>query len=188
MRRYDALRRLPRPSIIVANHNSHLDTIVLFTMLPLPLIRHVRPVAAAEYFLKNPLLAWFALRVMGIVPIMRAVAKDADPLAECSFVLQQGGILIFFPEGTRGEPERFKTFKNGIAHLARRHPDVPIMPVYMHGLGKALPKGEVILVPFFCDVFVGEQMDWHTHGSEFMRILDERMRHLADEGNFATWD
>lgn len=176
------------PAIIVANHNSHLDTMVLVTLLPLHLLPNVRPVAAMDYFMRNRLLAWFALNVVGILPISRKRETGSDPLANCSTSLDSGNILIFFPEGTRGEPERMADFKRGVAYLAERHPDVPIYPIFMHGLGKALPKGEALLVPFFCDVFVGEPMHWTGSRESCMNELEGRMQALASGGRFPAWE
>lgn len=183
--------RLPRqgPAVIVANHNSHLDTMVLMTLFPLRLLPKLHPVAALDYFLSSKLFAWFTLRIVGILPIKRTVQRgDDDPLAPCRRALAEGRVLIVFPEGSRGEPEQMQAFKGGIARLAESNPSVPVVPIFLHGLGKALPKGEAILVPFFCDVFVGEALCWNGDRRGYMRQLDESMRRLAGEGNFPSWE
>lgn len=177
------------PAIVVSNHNSHLDTLVLMTLLPWPLLPRLRPVAAKDYFLCNRLLAWFALNIMHIIPLQREIVdRHQDPLDECSNALKDGHILILFPEGSRGAPEQMGTFKSGIAHLAKRHPDVPITPIFLHGLGKALPKGEALLVPFFCDVFVGTPIQWTGDRQSFMHALDQAMIGLSEEGHFPAWN
>ncbi len=177
------------PAIIVANHNSHLDTMVLLSLFPASLLTRVRPVAAIDYFMKNRLLAWFALHIIGIIPLQRQLRKsEGNPLAACHQALEQGQILILFPEGSRGTPEQLSRFKTGIAHLAEDHPQVPIVPVFMHGLGKALPKGETVLVPFFCDIAVGSACYWNHDRSQFMTSLDAQMRELAQLINIPEWD
>jgi 1-acyl-sn-glycerol-3-phosphate acyltransferase len=183
--------RLPTrgPAILVANHNSHLDTLVLMTLLTPKLLPRVQPVAAADYFLRNKLLAWFALNIIGILPIKRKrESKADDPLAPIVAALRQGQILIFFPEGSRGKAEQLTQFKTGIARLAEHCPDVPVIPVYLHGLGKALPKGASMLVPFFCDVFVGKPLTWNGDRSGYMNLLSDTMHELADAGQFPTWE
>jgi len=167
------------PAIIVANHNSHLDTMVLMTLLPFGKLHDIHPVAAADYFLRTRFLSWFALSMIGIIPLSREIrASHHDPLAEASAALEQGKILILFPEGSRGEPERMGELKGGISHLARRYPEVPVIPVFMHGLGKALPKGEGLLVPFFCDVFVGEPVYWPGERQQHIDMLTESFKSL----------
>ena len=190
-------QRLPEkgPAIIVANHNSHLDTLVLMTLLPPGQLGRIRPVAAMDYFMKDRRLAWFAKNIINILPIARRPGRNrsdsgcnANPLAECQAAVQREEILIFFPEGTRGEPEQMAEFKAGIARLAEACPEVPVIPVYMHGLGKALPRGEFLLVPFFCDVFVGDAVQWQGDRKQYMAELDATMHALASEGNFQPWN
>lgn len=176
------------PAIVVANHNSHLDTVVLMTLFPGKLLRIVRPAAAADYFLKNPLLAWFSNHIMAILPVTRGGGGKGRPLEHVEAAIKNGEIVILFPEGSRGNPEERQTFKKGIAYLAKDFPDVPIVPVFMHGLGKALPKGEALFVPFFCDVFVGEALRYGGDIDGFMQGLEETMSALAAEGEFPSWD
>jgi 1-acyl-sn-glycerol-3-phosphate acyltransferase len=182
--------RLPKsgPAILIANHNSHLDTLALMSLYPLSQLHRLRPVAAMDYFLRNPLLAWFATRIIRIIPLHRTVkAGQQDPLAEGVEALQRGEILILFPEGTRGEPEQMGELKTGIAHLARRVPQVPVVPIFLHGLGMALPKGEALLVPFFCDAFIGQPLQWGGDRDSFMRQVNGAMTRLAEESGFSEW-
>ncbi len=183
--------RLPKsgPAIIVANHNSHLDTMVLMTIFPIKLLDKLRPVAAENYFLKNPFLAWFSLNILNIISLKRQnLSARENPLLNCSEALSNGDILIIYPEGSRGKPESLSTFKSGIAHLARSHPDVPIYPIFMYGLGKVLPKGEALLVPFSCDIFIGEKIYWTGSKQKFMDLLNQSIKDLASEIKFSSWE
>lgn len=183
-------QRLPvnGPAIVVANHNSHLDTMVLMTLLPARLLPKVQPVAAADYFLRNKLVAWFALNIIGILPLSRKPKKGEDLFAGVHQALNDDRILILFPEGSRGEPEQMAYCKQGIARIAEKHPQVPVIPIYLYGLGKALPKGEAIFVPFFCDVFVGESIKWSGDRKTFTREVEQAFQQLSDEGQFAEWE
>lgn len=172
------------PAIIVANHNSHLDALALMSLFPQNVITKIHPVAAADYFFKNRWLKWLALNVVGIIPIDRNPSTSArDVLAPIFAALDRRDILIFFPEGTRGEPESFGKMKNGIASIITERTNVPVIPVFFYGLGKALPKGEIILVPFFIDAFVGEPICWPGNRQEFMAKLNAAMGELQAKAN-----
>ena len=175
------------PAILVANHNSHLDTLTLMALFPLRDLHLLRPAAAADYFLANKYLSWFASTIINIIPLARGGVKK-NPLADLEAALDRDEILILFPEGSRGEPEQRAEFKRGVAFLAKARPDVPVHPVYMHGLGKALPKGSFFLVPFNCDVMAGEALSWTGDAASFMEGLETRMNALAADGHFQPWE
>lgn len=183
--------RIPRsgPLIVVANHNSHLDALVLMSVFPSYLWSHLRPIAAADYFLENgPVLAWFACRILQIIPVQRQhPGGKRQFLEDCSSALDRGQILILFPEGTRGKPEQLSTFRSGVACLAKRHPQVPIVPIFLHGLGRALPKGSLLLVPFICQVRVGQILHWAGHKQGLIEQLRHQLQNLAQEDYLPTW-
>lgn len=187
IRNYERLQQ-SGPLVLIANHNSHLDTLVLMSLFKGKSFRHVRPVAAGDYFLKNKLLSWFSTKVMNIIPIERKMTKDFKGMFEPILnELDKDGIIILYPEGSRGEPEKLSKYKSGIYYLMRERPDVPIQPVFMHGLGKALPKDSFILVPFFVDIFVGEPFRFISSRKVFMDEVTVRLNNLRDEGNFKEW-
>lgn len=168
------------PAIIIANHNSHLDTLVLLSLMPLCQIDRVRPVAAADYFLKNRAIAWFSLCLLNILPLDRNnTGRGADPLAEGSAALDRGEILIVFPEGSRGSAEVMGKFKGGVARLKERYPDVPVTPVFLQGAGKALPRGEIVLVPVVVDAVVGPPVVWTGNRATYTQLMEDSVRSLG---------
>ncbi|WP_223668486.1 lysophospholipid acyltransferase family protein [Kangiella shandongensis] len=189
--RYQNEPILPKggPAILIANHNSHLDTMVLISLLPLKILHKVQPVAAADYFLKNRFMSWFALNIIGILPIERqGKDKSVNPIEQCAKALDSGKILIFFPEGSRGLPEQMTDLKYGVVKLAERCPKVPIYPIYMHGLGKTLPKGDALFVPFFCDVVFSEPMTYEANSKNFYENVKSRFNDLQDSVKLPKWD
>lgn len=173
--------RLPLrgPAIVAANHNSHLDILALLSLFPLSAIHMVQPAAAADYFCKNAMIKWFALNLVGIIPVMRGGSKgDCDPLDDCYRALEQGKILVIFPEGTRGEPEQMAELKCGIWYLAKRFPEIPVIPIFMRGLGKSMPRGASIPIPMFGSMAIGRALHGNLEKSVFMAQLKERFHQL----------
>lgn len=181
--------RLPDhgPAIICANHNSHADTAILLSIFPPKALARVRPVAAADYFLTNPALSWFARRMIGITPISRAVARGEDILQPARDALARGDIVVVFPEGSRGRPEEMGPLKAGVARLAEAFPDAPVIPVWLQGAGRVLPKGAFIPVPMNCCVLVGEPLHWTGERQVFMNSLKDALAALGAEAPPLRW-
>ena len=183
--------RLPKegPAVLAGNHNSNLDALAMMSLMPLRLLPKLRPVAAMDYFYSSGLRSWFADNIVGIIPVKRGSGKEGgNPLKLAEEALDRGEILVIFPEGTRGEPETLQAFKKGIGHLAHARPDVPVVPVFMHGLGKALPRGSMLLVPFNVIVSVGEPLYGTDTYAEFVSKLERAMGALAVEEKLPVWE
>jgi len=173
----------PDPVIVVANHNSHLDTPLLLSLFPLKRLSRLHPVAAADYWLSSPLKRFVAETFFGIVPITRGGKGAGDPLEGLHATLARGHSLLLFPEGTRGEPEVMGRFLGGAARLAAAHRDVPVVPVHLRNAGRSLPRGTFLLVPFICDVTVGAPLRFPESASskEIQTAIEDTVRELAGE-------
>jgi 1-acyl-sn-glycerol-3-phosphate acyltransferase len=145
--------------IIVANHNSHLDTMSLMAAIPREIIHKVKPVAAGDHFGKTKLKGKLTNYFVNALLIKRDRDKENpenDPIYQMIQELDKGYSLILFPEGTRGEPEQEQPFKKGIGIVLSQRPEIKYVPVYMKGMGKALPKNESLIVPFNSILKFGE--------------------------------
>lgn len=150
----------PRSRVYFANHRSHADFVLIWTILPGPLRRLTRPVAGADYWLRGGLRRFIGERVFRAVLIDRKpVTRDADPIAVMAAALDQQYSLILFPEGTRNTSEEaLLPFKSGLYHLARARPDVELVPVWIENLNRVMPKGEFVPIPLLCTVTLGVPM------------------------------
>ena len=176
------------PAIVIANHNSHLDTLLLLSLFKTKLLHRLRPVAAADYFLKSGFSAWISLNLIGILPIRRDRKRgEKDPLNACYRALERGDILIIFPEGSRGAPEEMSSFKTGIARIARQFPKVPIIPIYIQNAGRALPKGKKVPVPLVFSAIVGQALYYGGDRAALMQQIKLSMETLREEAPPLHW-
>jgi 1-acyl-sn-glycerol-3-phosphate acyltransferase len=149
----------PTPKrIYFANHTSNLDAPVIWASLPAELRRKTRPVAARDYWDGGGIRRWLATRIFRVVLIERKnVTARTNPLASMEAALDAGESLILFPEGGRGTDDdgEMNDFKPGLWHLARKHPDAELVPVYLENLNRILPKGDFLLIPLQAAVTFG---------------------------------
>lgn len=135
-----------RPRIYVANHSSHLDALVVWAALPPEERARTRPVAARDYWDGSWLKRALARDVFGAVFVARGVA-DRTTIPRLADVLDEGGALILFPEGTRGDGTAVGPFRAGLHHLVARRPEAEVVPVYLANLARSLPRGKTIPAP-----------------------------------------
>lgn len=147
---------IQRQRIYFANHRSHGDFLLIWASLPSALRQRTRPVAASDYWLQGDLRRYIANRVFRAVLIDRAARSGrADPVGQMAEALEAGDSLIIFPEGTRNLGEALLPFKSGLYHLARAHPEVELVPVWIENLGRVMPKGALVPVPLLCSLTFG---------------------------------
>jgi 1-acyl-sn-glycerol-3-phosphate acyltransferase len=142
-----------RQRIYFANHTSNLDTVVLWASLPPELRRTTHPCGGQGLLGRRPVAAAPGTRGAGAVLIERGGGAAAlDPVRA---VLKEGESLIIFPEGQRGPGPLPLPFKTGLYHLARAHPQVELVPVWLDNVGRALPKGVVVPIPVSATAIFG---------------------------------
>lgn len=141
--------------IYFANHSSHLDSLVLWAVLPPALRARVRPAAAKDYWGKPGLRARIAQSFRAVLIDRARDDPDADPLRPLEDALAEGDSLIIFPEGTRNPEGQVQPFKSGLYRLALAHPNVALVPVYLENLHRILPKGYFLPVPLTGAVVFG---------------------------------
>lgn len=172
------------PSIIVTNHNSHVDILLLMSLFTCSQILNIHPVAAADYFCNTKLKAFIFKTLIGIIPLDRKVKKvhKEEMFKDINTALSNNETVIIFPEGTRGEDNTIKNFKSGIGHIAQMNPDVKVYPMYINGPDKILPKSDFLWVPFICDVYAAEPIAYdNTSPKEFAQRLQDIVIGLKDE-------
>jgi 1-acyl-sn-glycerol-3-phosphate acyltransferase len=145
----ERFRDIKGPCIVVANHTSHMDGLVLNAALPFRVRWNVYSGAAADrWFIKGRkemvMQPWYQSLAMGSFPIQRGGGSKA--LDYPKWLLDQGCNLIIFPEGTRSTSRSMAKFRHGVSILALEK-NVPVVPVFLTGLAAMRPKGTRDLHP-----------------------------------------
>jgi 1-acyl-sn-glycerol-3-phosphate acyltransferase len=141
--------------IYFANHQSHLDWVLIWAALPADLRAVTRPIAARDYWTRTPFKHWLTREVFNAVYVSRTRTDDEDPLEPLVEALAHGDSLVIFPEGTRSSAGEPMPFKSGLYHLAERFPQVQLIPAWIDNVQRVMPKGEVVPVPILCTVTFG---------------------------------
>ena len=131
------LDRLDGPTLLVANHASHLDAPVVLAALPSAVRARLAVAAAEDRFFESRLLGLAVSVGLGAFPFPRGRAVG---LLRARRLLDDGWHVLLFPEGTRSRDGRRGRFRRGAAHLARSA-GVPLLPIGIDGTHALLPPG-----------------------------------------------
>lgn len=162
------------PFIFASNHASYLDPILLGVSLH----RSLNYMARDTLFREGS-FAWI-LKRLHVFPVRRQVG-DFRAIKESIDILKSGKPLVIFPEGTRSDDGELKTGKPGIGFIAMKA-KVPILPAYIEGSFKALPKGMSTLRRHPVRVYIGRPVDIDFEKKDkamYQHISDEIMRRIA---------
>jgi 1-acyl-sn-glycerol-3-phosphate acyltransferase len=128
------------PFVLVANHSSHLDALVLAAALPWKLRRFAFPIAAGDTFFVTKATTVFAAMMLNALPMWRKKC-GAHGMAELrTRLVEDPAIYLLFPEGTRTRTGEMEAFKPGLGMLLGGA-DIPVVPCHLHGAFEALPPG-----------------------------------------------
>jgi 1-acyl-sn-glycerol-3-phosphate acyltransferase len=130
--------------VFVANHQSHFDAPVCLAALGGRIRRRLVVAAAADYFYSNALKGTAASLALGTVPFIRQGGGSRESLQMLKDLAKRGWSVLIFPSGTRGSGA--SGFKKGFAYIAV-DAQVPVVPMYLHGLDHVMPKGSFLPLP-----------------------------------------
>ena len=132
-----------KPYIIMPNHASHLDTLTVITALRKKAYR-LWTLAARDYWFATRFQGWFARTCLNALPIEREgnFTEFLQDLRAANEVMVQNNGLLIFPEGTRSLDGDLQPFQPGVLSLLIYGPSVPVIPAYIEGTYRALPKGQ----------------------------------------------
>ena len=163
--------------VYFANHTSHLDAIVLWSTLPASLRSLTRPVAAKDYWQKGHVRRHLAKIFNAILIDRENIKVHQSPV---DLMLREIGdrySLIVFPEGSRNVEMEIGEFKSGLYYLAKKRPDLELVPVHIDNLNRVLPRGEFLPVPLLSCISFGAPM-W-LESSEPKQHFLERARNAV---------
>ena len=168
--------------ILIANHNSHMDTMAIMSAIPSRYIHHVHPIAARDFFGGNKIKK-ILMRYLVNATLIERDRSDSrnDPIDSMDKMLKKTRSLILYPEGSIGIPGIMTNFKKGLGYLIQRNPNIDVIPVYLNNLYKTLPKGKNIILPYNCSITFGEPIKFQSFEmNEILSSAEKAMKKLKE--------
>lgn len=184
----DRLADVEGPVLFAANHHSHADTTLLLATIPSHLREDLVIAAGADYFFPNRFAAAASALFIGAIPIERTRLSRLS-VANVVEAIEDGHSLLIFPEGGRSPDGWGREHRPGAAFVAKRT-GVPVVPVYIDGTGKVLPKGKSwptrsrVAVVFGAPMRSSDDEDVRDYAERIQRRVGE----LADEFSHGWWE
>jgi 1-acyl-sn-glycerol-3-phosphate acyltransferase len=120
-----------KPSIIITNHQSHID-------LPLLLMQSPKIIVLTTKWVWNNPLYCLYIRYLNFYPVINGYEPLIDKLKK---KVDEGYSILVFPEGTRSPDAKIHRFHKGAFLLAEKL-NLDIVPIIIHGAGDCMKKGE----------------------------------------------
>ena len=161
------------PLLIIANHTSHFDTVIVLHALPRKIWGRLAIVAAADRMYRERVKGMFHSLRYNAFPITRGGGREA--LAYSQWLLHHHWSLLIFPEGKRSRTGELLPFHGGPAILALGQ-HVPILPMHIRGASNILPAGERQSRPAAVHISIGAPFafpDGTTIPEAKQRMADE---------------
>jgi len=179
----EGLERIPEsgPLLVICNHCSNADGMLLMAFV-VPAMGRPMGWLGKEEALRWPIFGW-GMRQNGVFGVRRG-AGDLEAFKMAKSVLDKGGVLTIFPEGTRSPTGALQEVKEGATVLAVRS-GAPILPIAIIGSQRFWPKGKLPRPGRRMTVRVGEaftlSMSKGGDRHESLRLATaELMRHVAE--------
>lgn len=136
-----------KPTVIIANHTSFLDT------LALAMVTH-KIVYLVNDWVYNSVLFGPLVKALGFYPVSQGIENGIDLLQE---KIDQGYSLVVFPEAERSMTNKVKRFHKGAFFLAEKY-GLDVLPVYIHGNSEVMPKNDFMIHDGAITVKVGQRI------------------------------
>ena len=161
--------------ILIANHNSHMDTMAIMSAIPSRYIHKVHPIAARDFF-GGSLFKKILMRYLVNATLIQRDRDDPnnDPIDSMDKMLKKSRSLILFPEGSRGTPGVMSKFKKGLGYLIQRNPEINVIPVYLDNVYKTLPRGKNLILPYNCSIKFGDPIKFKSMDMEDIMLSSEK--------------